>query len=176
MGQGQERLIQEVAGMVEEVPNGWDAVPEDRWVVEGGSQVGLVGSLDLVDRQNIQVEVDHMAGSLGQGRKHQVVVHSLYRTGQGGSSHQSVVEESLEERMDHHAVVLVEVGPAERHSNSSGNGQLSSASFLREFKNGQIRIRRKATEISTWVCALRTGLRVYIRDISSFQWTGVTRE
>jgi len=90
-----------------------------------------------VDHQNIQVEVDHRVGSRDLGQKHLVVVHSLYRTGQEGSSHQNEVEESLEERMGHHAVVLVEVGLAVRRSNSSENGQPSSARFLREFKHGQ---------------------------------------
>lgn len=106
-------------------------------MVEGGNQVALAGSLDLEDRQNILEEVAHRVGSRDQDRNHQVVVHSLFQTGQVGSSHQNVVEGSLEARMGHHVVVPVEVGPVERHSNRSGKGQLSSGKGHIEIKLGQ---------------------------------------
>ena len=137
---------------------------------EGQSALDDVGGmgdvLDLVESpyhqavQNIQEGAGHMARSLVQDQSRQEVGHILCQTEQGESSHRMEgADGSLVGRRDHRAAWLAEEDPVLMHSE-----QLSLVSKDEHLprdqnsRNSEMIVRRKATEISTRLCAFRTGL------------------
>jgi hypothetical protein len=68
-----------------------------------------------VDHQSSQEEEGHMEDILDQVRNHQGLEDSLYQIDQEDNDHRIVdMEETLEERMDHHEVDLEEGHAAKR--------------------------------------------------------------